>query len=416
MENTGLYLSNTSRDSVIKRFFSLWAILYVFAFIVTSQFGAPIPLLEPTVVWFGKTFLNLADLQKITNTGSGDTAYDYVLILLMIILSFLFSIIILLINRKQKNYRQLYLFAIVVARYYVALTMLSYGFAKIFNGQFPANGYTRLDEKVGDMSPMGLVWTFMGASRTYTFISGLLEFTGGALLLFRKTKTFGALFAMTVMVNVTLLNFLYDVPVKIFSLHIVLLCVFILSYDWKILYNFFVRHRTEKLDYNKLRVKRKWMQVSLQVIKLLLIIGIFYMNITGLWGTLKPTVVPMEGAYTVKKFILSSDTASAAIHKDSITWSKMYLEYKDWVSIRYNSDTTLWKNIEIDTVSKTFTLKNTDSTQYALLHYKLQNDTLLLSGMIQKDSANILFIRKQKKDYSLVKRGFRWVNSYPPNW
>src|SRR6478609_6960344 len=138
MENIDLPLSNSLRDSIIKRFFSLWAILYVFAFIATSQFSFPIPFLEQIVVWFGKTFLSLADLQKITNTGSGDTAYDYVLILLMIILSFLLSIIILLVNRKQKNYRQLYLFAIVVARYYAALTMISYGFAKIFNGQFPA--------------------------------------------------------------------------------------------------------------------------------------------------------------------------------------------------------------------------------------------------------------------------------------
>lgn len=417
MENAALPLNNSLRDSFIKRFFSLWTVLYVFAFIGTSQFGPPIPFLEQTVVWFGKTFLGLADLQKITNTGSGDTAYDYVLILLMLILSFLLSIIILLVTRKQNNYRQLYLFAIVVVRYYVALTMLTYGLAKIFNGQFSANGYSRLEEKVGDMSPMGLVWAFMGASRPYTFISGLLEFLGGALLLFRQTKTFGALFSMTVMVNVTLLNFLYDVPVKIFSAHIVLLCVFILSYDWKTLYNFFVRHRTEKLDYNKLRVKKRWMQVSLQVIKLLLITGILYMNISGLWSTLTETVVPMEGAYTVKNFVVNNDTLSAGMrNKDSIVWNKMYIEYKDWVSIRYNSETTLWKNIEVDTVKKTFTLKNTDSSQYALLHYKLQTDTLLLSGIIMKDSASILFIRKQKKDYSLSNRGFRWVNSYPPNW
>ena len=174
-----------TRDSLLKKFFSLWTVSYVYAFMLTSQFSFPIPFLEQFVVWFGKTFLHLKDLHKITNTGSGDTTYDFVLILAIVILSLLISIIILFIDRKRASYRPLYLFTIVIARYYVAFTMITYGFAKLFDGQFPANSYSRLEEKVGDMSPMGIVWAFMGASRAYSFLSGVLEFTGGVLLLFR---------------------------------------------------------------------------------------------------------------------------------------------------------------------------------------------------------------------------------------
>ncbi|HTN37183.1 MAG TPA: hypothetical protein VL053_08915 [Arachidicoccus sp.] len=195
------------------RFFQLLAVLYIFVFMLTSQFGFHFVFIENGTSWFGRSLLHISDVSKIKNTGSGDTLYDYVLILESLILTCFLAILVMIADRRRQSYRQLCLFTIVIARYYVAYTMLNYGFAKIFNGQFPINGYRRLEEKVGDMSPMGIVWTFMGASRSYTFISGLLECTGGMLLLFRKIKTFGALFALTVMTNVALLNYNYDVPV-----------------------------------------------------------------------------------------------------------------------------------------------------------------------------------------------------------
>lgn len=405
------------RAGMIKKFFSLWVVIYVFVFIGTSQFSFSFPFLEKLVVWFGKTFLHIKDLHKITNTGSGDTTYDYVLVLAGVIFSFLVSLIILIADRKRANYTKLYLFAIVIARYYVGFSMITYGFAKIFNGQFPTNSVARLEEKVGDMSPMGMVWTFMGASRAYTFVSGLLEFTGGTLLLFRQTKTFGALFSMTVMLNVALLNYMYDVPVKIFSTLIVLLCVFILSYEWKTLFNFFVLHRTEKLDYNKLKVKKKWLQVTLRVIKIIIIVAIFWISISQLWGTLDEKPAPMEGAYTVNSFVLNHDTIPVASNKnDSIGWNKMIVDYPGWVSIQYNSDKKSWKQLKVDTLKKSFTMDNQDSTHYAFFNYSIKKDTVTFTGTIEKDTANIIFTRKQKKDYSLTNRGFHWINEYPPNW
>ncbi|WP_143075893.1 DoxX family protein [Parafilimonas terrae] len=404
-------------DSLLKKFFGLWAVVYVYAFMATSQFSIPIPFLEQFVVWFGKTFLHLEDLHKITNTGSGDTTYDFVLILVITILSLLITIIILFIDRKRASYRSLYLFTIVIARYYVAFTMITYGFAKLFDGQFPANGYSRLEEKVGDMSPMGMVWAFMGASRAYTFVSGLLEFTGGVLLLFRKTKTIGALFSMAVMLNVALLNYMYDVPVKIFSTHIVLLCIFILTFDWKLLYNFFIRHRTEKLYYNKLRAPKKWMQISLRVIKILFIVVMLNNNYYYLQRAFNKQPLPMEGYYAVNTFILNHDTLPViANKKDTVGWSKMFIQYPGSVSVKLNSDTTIWKKVKVDTVKKTFNISNYDSTQYALLNYTMRNDTVAFNGTIKNDTATIIFIRKQKKDYSLSGRGFHWINEYPPNW
>lgn len=402
-------------DSFVKRFFNLWAVVYVFAFILTSQGGIQIPFYDALVLWFGKDILGI-EFHKIVMTGSGDTTYDYTLLLVNVVITFILSTIIVIADNRRKNYRQLYLFTIVVARYYVAFILLSYGFSKIFNGQFPSNSYFRLEEKVGDMSPMGMLWAFMGASRSYTFVLGLLEAIGGTLLLFRKTKTFGALFAMTVMLNVVLLNFTYDVPVKIYSTHLVLLCVFILSYDWIRLWHFFLNHQTEKLEYNKLHLKKKWMQISLRIIKILLIVVVFYNNIHDYWRTLTVEKVPMNGAYLAQTFILNKDTLQTSDNAaDSVGWNQMTLSYPKYVRIKYNNGKMTGKIVSIDTTNKTFQLLNNNSSQYAFFHYQQRKDTVTFEGNILQDSAQIVFVRKQMKDYLLVNRGFHWINEYPFN-
>ena len=399
------------------KFLQLWTVIYVFIFILTSQFGWPFAFIEKFTVWFSKMFLHLDNVSKIKNTGSGDTLYDYVLTLECVLLSGLAAIVVLIADRRRASYRQLYLFTIVIARYYVAFTMLSYGFAKVFNGQFPPNGYGRLEQKVGDMSPMGMVWAFMGASRSYTFISGVLECTGGLLLLFRKTQTLGALFSLTVMTNVALLNYNYDVPVKIFSTHIVLLCLFILSFDLKKLYLFFFRHQSVHLSYNRLHTKKKWVLILLRGVKILLIGYIFYSNISGLWPTLKPSPAPMAGAYNVHFFILGGDTTvSYGVAKDTTSWSKILVDYPGYVAVQNNKGDKTWFNAKIDTTRKIFSLQSKGFTEMDTLSYQIIKDTVLFHGTLHREPLDIISTRKSMKDYSLPSRGFHWVNTYPPNW
>ncbi len=93
--------------------------------------------------------------------------------------------------------------------------MLSYGLIKVIPTQVPAPGPERWIEPLGEFSPMGLLWTFLGASSAYEIFCGLVETAGGVLLLFRRTAFLGALTSAAALSNVALLNFCYDVPVKI---------------------------------------------------------------------------------------------------------------------------------------------------------------------------------------------------------
>lgn len=411
METKSINLTNQRNRNVVLRFLHLFVISYVYLFIFTSQFSPLEGIYKNGVLWLCKNIFHQKQVEYIKMTGSGDTTLDYWVVIINIGLAVVAALVILLADKKQRTFKDLHWFTVVVARYYVAMIMLSYGFAKLHNGQFPANSIGRLEEKIGDMSPMGVVWTMMGASTGYTFVSGLLETIGGLLLLFRRTKTFGALFSMTVMINVALLNFFYDVPVKIFSSHIVLFCVFIVSGDAIALYRFFILHQPSQLRFQKRTSDKKWKRITLTGLKWLVVAFFILSSSSALFYT--PPAVPMEGAYSVDKFIINNQEIPS---NDSFGWKKILISYPGRTNIILNNDSTRAFQSVLDTGKRTLMLRKTDEQNiYAYLHYNAQKDSIIFTGNRGSDSIKIKTIRKKKEDYPLNKRGFHWINEYPFN-
>ena len=94
-------------------------------------------------------------------------------------------------DRKRPNYERLYDWFRLYLRMVLAAIMIPYGAAKLFQAQFPAPSLSTLLEPYGDSSPMHLLWTFMGASPSYSFFAGAVEVLGGALLIVPRLTTLG---------------------------------------------------------------------------------------------------------------------------------------------------------------------------------------------------------------------------------
>jgi uncharacterized membrane protein YphA (DoxX/SURF4 family) len=178
------------------------------------------------VGWFARNALGLAEL-SIVNTGSSDRVWNYVQLLGIAILATLGTIVWSIVDRRRRAYPRLAAGAWIVLRYYVASALLCYGFLKILRLQFPDLTPGWLDRRVGEMSPMGLLWTFMSYSRPYTMFAGTLEAIGGTLLLWRRTTAIGALIVVAAMTNVVVLNLCYDVSAKLYSLKILTMAIVI---------------------------------------------------------------------------------------------------------------------------------------------------------------------------------------------
>jgi len=169
------------------------------------------------------------------HSGSGDRGYRYFMV-------FTFIPIALLLAAVWKNADRCSKWFDIYLQWFLASTLLEYGFSKLFINQFPAPGITKLVEPYGQSSPMGLLWFFMGFSKAYSFFGGLAEVTAGVLLLIPRTMTLGALISVGVMSNVFMLNMCYDVPVKLFSFQLLVYSLWVAAFDGKRLLNFFVLH------------------------------------------------------------------------------------------------------------------------------------------------------------------------------
>jgi hypothetical protein len=121
------------------------------------------------------------------------------------------------LDRRSADYRALHGWLRLLVRYTLAFNLFAYEFAKVFPLQFQPANFSRLVEQYGQFSPMGVLWSFMGAAIPYIIFAGAAEVTGGLRLLLRRTATLGALVTCAVMGNVVALNFCYDVPVKLYS-------------------------------------------------------------------------------------------------------------------------------------------------------------------------------------------------------
>ena len=126
-----------------------------------------------------------------------------------------------------------------VIRLFLAFEMVRYGVAKIVGMQFYPR-YYQLDTRPLDMHPMTLAWTFFGKRYGYQAAAGVVEIGSAALLCFRRTATLGACLLLTVLANVVILDFSYDIPVKLFASVYLVMTLYVLALDARRFWEFFL--------------------------------------------------------------------------------------------------------------------------------------------------------------------------------
>lgn len=410
----------TTAQKVAFRFFMIFFTLYIilepngvlpFSDVLSGIYMAPFAHLMP---WIGKNILHLAQPVVVEQTGSGDTMYDYLLMLFMVVTSVAGMLVWTAIDRKTKNYNKLYYWLCVIVRYYVAITMVVYGGIKVVKLQFPAPSLGRMMEPLGQMSPMGLAWTYMGYSKAFNYITGCAELSVGLLLFFRRTTTLGAMVGVFVIGNVMAVNYCFDVPVKLLSTILVLMCVFLLFRDYNRLMNFFFKNReAAPSNLSPHRFKAKWKNIILLVFKCLLIAYVLYNDVFMAFYYGSPDdgkKPPFYGVYKVETFISGKDTLPP-LTTDTTRWNILAIDNN--ANVKLCSDSTTGYLLNVDTVHKHFVISR---HKYILRYTVLKSDTLLLQGTWKKDSVQIKLVKQPMgSSFPLMSRGFHWVTQQAYN-
>ena len=427
MENA-LIAEWTLSKKLIFRFFFIYFLLYIFFNpngvlpYVDDFYGWYIEPFHTVAVWIGAHILHLKQPITAFTNGSGDTTYDNVIILLMMFLSIVGMIVWSFIDKNRVSYNKLLYWLMVVIRYYVAITMLSYGFYKVIKLQFPFPSFGRLIEPYGNSSPMGLAWSFMGYSTGYNYFTGIAELSCGFLLLFRKTSALGAVVTLVVAGNIMAINYCFDVPVKLLSTALVLMSLFLILKDVKRFSNFFFFNKqAEPANLTPHRFKAKWKNITLSSIKYILIA---YTVIFDLYGAIdaekkyggKARKPPLYGLYDVKTFIKNKDTLKP-LTTDTFRWSKLAVSNEGNVLIKFMTDSTGYFAFKVDSVKKKIVMHTYADTvhKYLLSYDSPKKDSLVIRGAYKKDSIIVGLRKMDVNKFLLVRRGFHWVNEYPFN-
>jgi hypothetical protein len=288
----------------------------------------------------------------------------------------------------------------------------------------------RLLQDYGDSSPMGLLWTFMGASQPYTMFAGWMETIGGLLLCFRRTQLVGALWTAGVMANVFVLNMFYDVPVKIYSFHLLALAMVIAAPDMPRLVRMFLLNRpVARADLRGPWTNKTLRRTAFGVKIAWLVFTVPFMfwqmsEARYTYGALAPRG-ELDGTWEVREFRRDGVELPPLV-TDAARWRYLTLvdrpDWKQGIVTHMKGVNARWA-LEITDATLEFremTVAADDDPSKAPLVGTLAftrdgEKTLRLSGELAGAKIEAVCERLDARDFLLLNRGFRWVNEYPFN-
>jgi hypothetical protein len=309
----------------------------------------------------------------------------------------------------------------VIARYYLATFLLVYGWIKVFPLQFPGPGPDRLLQSFGDASPMGLAWTFLGTSSAYQMFAGMSELLGGYLLFWRRTSLLGSLVAIAVMTNVVAINYFYDVPVKLFSTHLVLVALFIAAPDLPRLVGLFgfnlpAAVRADRPFWLRSGRRRGWVMAA-HLAFVVTITG-FHISDNGRsargYGYLRE-VSPVTGIFVVESF--ERDGVVDRANADADRWVRVGINAPSTATIQRATGVGIRMRLALDEKAGTLSIFDRGGAAPAepQFHYTFEGDHVLrLEGTFE--GAPVVVRMKRSPDGALLTgRGYHWINEYPSN-
>lgn len=354
-------------------------------------------------------------------TGSGDQTFNYVELFFDLMMAAVISVVWSLLVRGRRLSAMTFDVTRVLTRYYLGWYLLIYGWVKVFPLQMPAPGPDRLLQPYGDSSPMGIAWTFIGASMAYEIFSGLAELFAGYLLLWRRTALLGALSAMAVMMNVMAINYFYDVPVKLFSTHLFLYGLFIAAPDLPRLVGMFGFNLPVASDGRVAFWRRLGWSARMVGIANLLLVGVltwFHVQ-DGIQGarTRGPLAEAprLEGIYVVESF--SQGGLVDRENEDAARWVRLGVNMPSLTTIQRATGEAVRMLMAMDTTEHTVSFYDRggeppDVPQFTWTEPEV--GVLRLEGAFE-DLPTTVVMRKTETPVLLTGRGFNWINEFPFN-
>ena len=228
-----------------------------------------------------------------------------------------------------------------------------------------------------------------------------------------------------VMTNVVMLNFSYDVPVKLYSSHLLCMAFVILLPDIPRLVNLLIFNRNaKKADLRPAYAKNQLIWVQRTVKSWLVFDCIRMANLSTRFQKSFDDNIPDApayfGAYNVVDFSRNGKTLAEST-QDETRWTRVTFrrfpfklsdekEYTDFLSIRFVGGTGMGARPDISADGMEINILGNDFEPV------VEDGKLIqLAGTMNGQAIIVKLKPISREDFLLVNRGFRWINEYPFN-
>jgi hypothetical protein len=194
--------------------------------------------------WVAVHMLRLSGAAATLHTSAfADRALDWIAAGLMLALACLATLVWSLADRRSCAYPKLNEALRWLLRMTLVISLMWYAAIKLFPIQIEQPSLAVLNERVGDLSPMTLLWTLLGVNPLYEQLCGALEMICALLLLWRRTTRAGVLLAIVLLSNILLFDLFFDVAVRLYAGMLLAMALTLLAPDAPALWGFCVTNR-----------------------------------------------------------------------------------------------------------------------------------------------------------------------------
>jgi uncharacterized membrane protein YphA (DoxX/SURF4 family) len=404
------------RWSLAQRIAFRFLFSYFVLFFLTGEEIWSLPFLPPLIekytvlwhavaVWIGKHIFHIPYEIPLDGQGAGDTTFRWVLLPCYLALAALVTVVWSMLDRRRLHYQRLHQGFRLLLRFSLSLAMFIYGIYKVIPSQMPPPRLQTLLQPYGELPPMMVLWNSVGSSPLYESATGLAEVLGGVLLLIPRTVLLGSLVCAADMAMVFLLNLAYDVPVKIYSFHYLVMAILLAAPDLRRLADLFLLNRPVAPARTPPLFARRRLDQAAQL--LLALFGV-YMIVTCTAGSIArykrqhAPPPPLYGAWNAEEVTL--DGKDGLFDPDG--WRRVVFEKPGTVTVELTRGARETCTLALDPAARRMTIApQKPPGRHAELSYaEPEADVLVLEGTV-----NGRPLRAKMRKMKFVEEKFHWI-------
>ena len=356
-------------------------------------------IFTPPCLWLNGHFFHFKYLAQTWTTFSGalHTIRDIVYLLVSILACIVWTVL----DKRRTNYNKLFYWFSQALIMVLSCIVFAYGILKVFPVQMAAPSFASLQTPVGNLRPFDLIWTTYGYGSPYQVFTGIFETGSAVLILFNRTRVAGLLIIASVMANVIMLNYTFQIGVLMLSFHILVVTFFLLAPFAGQLRRFFFSGQEAVLAWNGYTPSASLKTKIPRAVAVVLICASFLANAKYAYSVYERREgVKRSTQYSlVKNYIVNNDTLRL-IDNDTLCWrhwSEKTTNGKSYVTISFmKPGAAKTYTMARDTARHILSLQALDKKDTAILHFnysEISKTDWRLKGWVRRDTIKIVLQR-----------------------